>query len=295
MQNILITGTSSGFGELIARTLLQKGYAVAATMRELNGKNADAARRLKALAGQIPGRLHLFELDVTSEASVSRAVEQAAEAMGSVEVVVNNAGYGLGGFMEAVTTEQLNHQLDVNVTGVHRVMRAVLPGMRQSGKGLIINISSIMGRVVVPFATAYTTSKYALEGLSESYHYELARTGVDVVIVEPGAFGTHFMTNMIGGQDQDRIDSYGDLAGLPDTMWQNLGNTLKGENAPDPQDVADAVLHLIETAPGRRPLRTVVDPLLGGEGPMNINRAAEQIQAQMLEGMGFKDLLGVKG
>jgi NAD(P)-dependent dehydrogenase (short-subunit alcohol dehydrogenase family) len=294
MTNVLVTGSSSGFGELIVRTLLRKGYTVAATMREPQTRNAQAVQRLQRVAAETPGALHIFELDVTGSASVNRAVEQANTAMRGIQVAVNNAGYGLGGFMETVTDDQLQHQFDVNVFGVQRVMRAVLPVMRQARKGLIINISSIMGRITLPFAAAYTASKYALEGLSESYRYELAATGVDVVIVEPGGFGTNFMANMLQGKDEARLDSYGDLTRLPDEFWGGVTKKVRGEAAPNPQDVADAVANLIEMPSGRRPLRTVVDPLLGGEGPRAINRTTDEIQAMLLSDMGLKDLLTVK-
>ena len=294
MATVLITGTSSGFGDLIARTLLQNGYTVAATMRNIATQNAHEAERLESVAAETPGTLHLFDLDVTSEASVNSAVEQAISETGGIDVVVNNAGYGVGGYMETATDEQVRRQFDVNVFGVQRVMRAVLPFMRKAKKGLIVNISSIMGRIVIPFATAYTATKYALEGLSESYRYELATTGVDVVIVEPGGFGTNFMANMDYGKDRDRLKSYGELADMPKKVWDGILKNLTGENGPNPWDVADAVLELIETPSGSRPPRTVVDPLMGGEAPRTINQTTDRIQARLLEGMGLKDLLSVK-
>jgi NAD(P)-dependent dehydrogenase (short-subunit alcohol dehydrogenase family) len=294
MPNVLITGASSGFGELTVRTLLQKGHTVAATMRQTGTRNAQAAKRLRSIAAETSGTVYIFDLDVTSEPSVKQAVDQALLAMGGIDVVINNAGSGVVGYMETVTDTQLLQQFDVNLFGVQRIMRAVLPSMRQAGKGLIINISSIMGRIVIPFAAAYTASKYALEGLSESYHYELAGAGVDVVMVEPGGFGTNFMAKIAYGEDRERLESYGPLAAVPDKMWSGFSQTLKGENAPDPQEVADAVLHLIETPAGSRPLRTVVDPLRGGEGPKTINRITDEIQSRLLEGMGMQDLLMVK-
>jgi NAD(P)-dependent dehydrogenase (short-subunit alcohol dehydrogenase family) len=294
MANVLITGSSSGFGELTVRTLLQKGHSVAATMRQTDTRNAEAARRLRNIAAETPGTLHVFDLDVTSTPSVGRAVDQALEALGGIDVAVNNAGYGVGGYMETVTDDQLQELFEVNLFGVQRVMRAVLPSMRKAGRGLIINVSSIMGRIVIPFATAYTASKYALEGLSESYHYELAGSGVDVVLVEPGGFGTNFMANMAYGADRERLESYGPQAERPNQMWSAFGQLFQADDAPKPQAVADAVLHLIETPPGQRPLRTVVDPLKGGEGPMAVNRVTDKIQVQLLESMEMQDMLSVK-
>ena len=293
-QNILVTGSSSGFGFLIARTLLNNGHTVFAAMRGIGNKNAANADKLKSQAAETTGRLRLLEMDVTDTASVNGAVQQALSQEGRIDVVINNAGYGVGGYAETVTEEQLQRQLDVNVVGVQRVTRAVLPSMRRSGRGLIINISSIMGRLIIPFAGAYTASKYALEGLSENYRYELAGTGVDVTIIEPGGFGTNFMANMDSGADTDRLESYGPLAELPDKMWDHFGEQLSAEDSPDPQEVADAVLNLVNTPHGQRPFRTVVDPLNGGEAPRAINNTTDQIQRQMFEQMEIQDMLSVK-
>lgn len=293
-QNIMVTGCSSGFGFLIARTLLNDGHTVFAAMRDLGNKNADAAEQLNAQAKETKGRLCLLDMDVTDNKSVNAAAQHALEEEGHLDVVVNNAGYGVGGYAEAVTAEQLQHQLDVNVVGVHRVMRAVLPSMRHNRTGLIINISSVMGRLIIPFAGAYTASKYALEGLSENYRYELAGAGVDVVIVEPGGFGTKFLANMDNGADNTRLESYGPMAELPDKMWRHFSEQLIAEDAPDPQQIADTVLALIKTPAGHRPLRTVVDPLTGGEAPGTINIATDKEQAKLFEQMGMANMLSVR-
>ena len=293
-QNILVTGSSSGFGFLIARTLLSDGHTVFATMRGLDNKNADTADKLKSQAAETEGRLHLLDMDVTDTASVNSAVQQALTQEGRIDVVVNNAGYGVTGYAETVTEEQLQRQLDVNVVGVQRVTRAVLPAMRNAGKGLIVNISSVMGRIIIPFAGAYTASKYALEGLSENYRYELAGTGVDVTIIEPGGFGTNFLANLDHGADTERLESYGPLAELPNKFWGSFSEQLAAEDSPNPQQVADAVLNLIKTPAGQSPLTTVVDPLIGGEAPRAINSTTDQIQSQMFEQMEIKDMLSVK-
>ncbi len=292
---VLITGSSSGFGLLTTRTLLEQGYTVIASMRGLDGKNKEHADNLKTFAEGKPGQLHLLELDVTSDSSVETAVKQALEIAGRIDVVINNAGFGVAGFAEATTVPQFQKNFDVNVFGVQRVSRAVLPAMRKQGNGLIINISSIVGRMVMPFAASYVASKYALEGLSESYRYELAGTGVDVAIIEPGGFGTNFLTNMEPAADNDRLKSYGPLAEMPDKMWGGFAENLKGDDAPDPQVVADAIAKLIETPAGKRPLRTVVDPMMGGEATRAINQTTDQIQATLLENLGMSDFISVKG
>ena len=166
--------------------------------------------------------------------------------------------------------------------------------MRKQGYGLLVHISSIMGRVVIPFAAPYTATKYALEGLAESYRYELSGTGVDVVIVEPGGFGTGFADSLLYPADEKRIASYGELTEIPNQMWGGFMQMLASDDAPNPQAVADAVLKLIETPAGQRPLRTVVDPLTGGEAPSVVNKTSDEVQEQLLSAFGLAELLSVK-
>jgi NAD(P)-dependent dehydrogenase (short-subunit alcohol dehydrogenase family) len=225
---------------------------------------------------------------------VSAAVDVALAWVDRIDVVVNNAGVGLGGFLESVTTSQLKRLFEVNLFGVHRVMRAVLPAMHAAGKGLIINVSSIMGRIVIPFSGAYTASKFALEGLSESWRYELSNVGVEVIVVEPGGFPTAFRENMDTGADADRLTAYGSLAGLPDKMWKDYAANMSAGDAPNPQAVADAVGELIRMPLGQRPFRTVVDVLMNGGGAMDINRTSDESQRRLLEGMSVAHLAEVK-
>jgi NAD(P)-dependent dehydrogenase (short-subunit alcohol dehydrogenase family) len=288
-RNVLITGASSGFGSLTARTLLERGHTVFATMRGVEGKNADAARELAEFADDKPGTLHTLELDVTSEESVDRCIKQALELGQRIDVVVNNAGVAVGGYAEAFSVEQYQQLFDVNLFGVQRVNRAVLPSMREAGSGLLLHVSSVMGRVVIPFAAPYTATKYALEGYAESCRYELARTGVDVAIVEPGGFRTGIDERMMGPADVARSDSYGDLADAPKKMWAGFMELLHSDQSPDPQLVADTIVELIEMSAGERPLRTVVDPLLGGEVPATVNKLSDQMARQLLEGFGMGD------
>jgi len=293
-MTILITGASTGFGKLIAQTLLQNGHTVFATMRNPDGKNKQNANDLSGFADQTGGILHLIALDVTNDESVEKAIEKAMNLESHIDVVINNAGIGGGGFAEATTVDQFQHIFDVNVFGVQRVNRAVLPSMRKRGEGLIIHISTIMGRIVLPFSAAYTASKFALEGLAETYRYELAQTGVDISIVQPGGFPTNFFDNMDEPADQERTNSYGELKELPDQMWSGMAETLQSDEAPEPQLVADAVLEVMNTPAGERPLRVVVDPLMGGEAPEKINKTTAEIQKKLLAGLGMEDLLSLK-
>lgn len=297
-QTILVTGSNSGLGLAFTHALIDQGYTVFGTMRNTAGKNLEQANALRAFAENKAGTLHLLELDVTSDASVESAVQKALELEGRIDVVVNNAGvgygYGVGAYAETVSMEQFQGIFDVQVFGVQRVIRAVLPSMRRQKSGLLITVSSTMGRIVLPFAAPYTATKFAVEGLSESYRYELSGTGVDVVIIEPGGFGTNFWVNPQPPADTQRTQSYGILAELPQKMYGGIATAMQGQSAPDPKIVADAVSQIIETPAGTRPLRLVVDPMMGGEAPNAINQLTDQIQAQLLNSLGMPELLKVK-
>ncbi len=175
---ILITGATSGFGKACADYLHALGYRVYGTGR--------------SPADHPSGSFELIAMDVTDEESVRRVVQHVVHREGRLDVVVNNAGFGLGGAIEDTSPEEAQAQLDTNVLGVLRVCRAVLPIMRCQGHGRIINISSIGGLIGLPFQGMYCASKYALEGMSEALAIEVQGFGIDVVLVEPGDFRTGF-------------------------------------------------------------------------------------------------------
>lgn len=183
---ILITGCSSGFGLLTAARLsTHRDYVVYATMRNLSKKHdllAEVSRR--------KGTVHILPLDVTQQATIDAAVATIHAQEKRIDVVINNAGYGLGGFFEDVTEQEMRDQLETNFFGVQRVIRAVLPIMRAQKQGKIINISSVSGRMSFPILSAYGASKWAVEGWSESLRLELLPFGIKVLLVEPGSFQT---------------------------------------------------------------------------------------------------------
>jgi len=279
-QVALITGASTGFGRLIAETLARHGHTVFATMRDPVVCNAANSAELRTLAGKESLSLHVLEMDVTEEASVERAVRACVEQAGRIDVAINNAGYALVGLEEAVTVNQARQLMDTNFYGSVRVDRAVLPQMRKQGSGLLLHITSGAGRVVIPGAGFYCASKFALEALAESYHYELAGQGIESSIVQPGAYQTSVFGNMVKAADYNRTDTYGAAAQIPDKV--NAALTATTGNA---QDVADAVLSIVETTPGKRQLRYRVSPTdLGLEA---INTVCSQVQARLLEGFGL--------
>ena len=261
MKTLLITGCSSGFGHDLARTAARAGHRVYATMRAPDGKNAEASGALRDLARAESLDLRVLDLDVTDDASVEAAAQTVADESGAADVVVNNAGQMFGGITEAFSAEELARQLDVNVVGVHRVVRAFLPAMRQRGSGLLMNVSSTAGRCALPFFGVYHASKWALEGYTAALRLELAQTGVDAVIVEPGPFTTNLFSGMTAPADADgRAASYPPaVTGAFEAMGADFQQMLASPETPtDPALVVDAMAELLAMPPGTRPLRTVV-------------------------------------
>lgn len=259
-MNVIITGSSSGFGRLTVQTLAKAGHTVFATLRNIKGKNAAAAAEL----AKIPN-VHVVELDVTSDASVDQAIATvAAKSGGAIDVVVNNAGRFSMGVQEAFSIDDVKALFETNVFGPLRINRAVLPHMRKRRSGLIVNISSVVGRVSLPTMGTYSASKYALEALGEALGDEVKALGIDVVAVEPGAFPTDVGNNAQYANDPSRSDGYGAVAQIPQKMGEGLGQLFGSPQAPNPQDVADAILNLVKMPAGKRPMRVVVDNLSGG-------------------------------
>uniref|UniRef100_UPI004047A96E SDR family oxidoreductase n=1 Tax=Roseivirga sp. TaxID=1964215 RepID=UPI004047A96E len=252
-HKILVTGASGAFGSLTCKQLVANGHQVVGTMRSTTGKNEAIANDLKSKG------VGIVEMDVTNEASVNAGVEAAIEIMGGLDTVFNNAGIGANGILECFTADDLQKMFDVNVFGVQRLMRAVLPHLRNQGKGTIIHTSSCIGRVTTPFLAAYSASKYALESLAEGYRAELSGFGIESCIVEPGGYPTGFMGGMINPSDTERLKQFGEMATLPQTSID--GYVAYVESIPEqrPERVAEAIVELVNTPFGEKPFRTVVD------------------------------------
>jgi NAD(P)-dependent dehydrogenase (short-subunit alcohol dehydrogenase family) len=255
MATVLLTGAGGGFGKLTALALRERGHEVYGTLRDLGGRNAAAARELKAAGVKV------IEMDVTDDVSVDRAVAAAVKASGGIDAVINNAGLGVLGAQEAFTAEDMRRLFDINVFGAHRVTRALTPSMRQRGNGLVLFVTSLLGRITVPFYGPYNASKWAMEAMAENYSMELSSFGVDVAVVEPGGYPTPFLSNVVLPSDEVRAN---ELSGLQDQargFRDGFEKALAANPSQDPKDVADAIVALVEAAPGTRPFRTTVDKM----------------------------------
>ena len=228
MKNIIITGSSSGFGLKAAKDFADKGYKVFATMRNPSGKNASKKAELEGHSAHIT----VVDMDVTDDASVQQAIGGITAVEGKVDVLINNAGIMFLGITEAFSVAQAHEQMNANYYGAIRTVQAVLTAMRKAGTGLIINCSSLVGRISPPFFATYTATKHALEGYSQSLRYEVARFGVDIAIVEPGPFGTGLLGAGKPPALGDVLSSYGELAGVPIAMGDEFSQMLQSEGAP---------------------------------------------------------------
>ncbi|MDY0095094.1 MAG: SDR family oxidoreductase, partial [Candidatus Vecturithrix sp.] len=235
-QIILVTGSNSGFGRRIVQTLAKNGCTVFASMRNTQGKNAKAARELELWAQQEHVHVRVLELDVTDDVSVTQSVTHMIEQAGRIDVVVNNAGVACSGVIEAFTIAQATALFGVNVFGLLRLNKAVLPFMRRQRSGLLIHISSVFGRLSMPFSGLYSASKFAVEGLVEAYQYELRSLGIEAVLIEPGPFPTEHGTKIVCAEAPRIQNDYG--AAIAQTIHAQ-GNTyatlFSGPQAPDPQ------------------------------------------------------------
>ncbi len=200
MKTVLITGASSGIGKATAIYFQQKGWNVAATMR-----NPEKEKELTKLEN-----VKVFKLDVTDVASMETAINDIITAFGRIDVLVNNAGYGLSGPFEATTEAQVRQQFEVNVFGLMNMTKAILPLFRKQKEGIVINISSLGGRVTVPNYSMYFSTKWAIEGYSESLRYEVAPFNIKIKLIEPGATHTDFSERSQVFADLERAPEYKD-------------------------------------------------------------------------------------
>ena len=276
-KSVLITGSSSGFGNLGAILYAELGAKVFATMRNLPRIEADDLRY--AVDEDSSLDITVLELDVLSDDSVNMAVAEAERINGgALDIVVNNAGIGTGTSVELQDMEAMRLLFETNVMGPQRVARAALPAMRKKKSGLIMNVSSQLGRVIVPGIGLYSSSKFALEALSEQMAYELVPHGIEVTVVQPGGFPTKIWDNgnkltmaMLDRATDDQKAAYPELV---------AGALRNGGGSTDPNDVPREMAKVMAMEPGKRPLRLPVHP--ARKPQLMINDVSAKTQVAML-------------
>lgn len=283
-KTFLITGASSGFGYLGALLYARQGAKVFATMRDLPRPEAAELKRL-AQAEKLD--LQVLELDVLSDAQVQAAVAEAEKRNGGpIDVLVNNAGIVISGPVEVQDLEATRLAFDTNVYGYHRMARAVLPGMRQRRAGLIVNVSSQQGRIIMPSFGLYSATKFAVESMSEQLAYELAPHGIEVTIIQPGGYQTKVGANrdrytgaLRARAEPRHTDGYPEMVAR---MGGGGGSRAQGGGAgqPDPMDVPRAIAEIAALPAGQRPLRRPVHP--GPKPQEAINRVSAETQLALL-------------
>ncbi|ODT88268.1 SDR family NAD(P)-dependent oxidoreductase [Phenylobacterium sp. SCN 70-31] len=280
-RTILITGSSSGFGRLSALHLADLGATVVASMRNLDGGRRPEAVSLLSEAKGKPGQVHVVEIDVTKPDQVKAGVAQAEKiAGGGLDAVLSNAGVGISGPIELHDETALDTEMQTNLLGGLRVARAALPGMRARGSGLLMPVSSQLGRMILPNIGAYCSGKWGLEAAFEAMAYELAPFGVEVTIIEPGGYptriwetGARAVEAMLARNEPERVKAYEQHIAMTRA-------TMTGPRDSDPADVARAVAELVALPNGQRPLRRPVHP--NTAMTQAVNKAMAGFQAQVL-------------
>jgi len=232
----IVTGSSSGIGFETSLALAREGYFTYATMRDTTKSN-----KIKEIAQKENLKINVLELDVDDEKSVKSAIAQILDQKQRIDVLVNNAGWGLWGCVEDVSVDEFKEQFETNFFSIIRLIQEVAPAMRKQGSGTIVNVSSVVGRIGFPASPAYISSKFALEGLSESLRFEFAPFGVDVIIIEPGVIKTNFMKNMKMAKKSELDTVYKDI-----TTKVVSGVKMMAEMGTPPKEVANTIVKAIK-------------------------------------------------
>jgi NAD(P)-dependent dehydrogenase (short-subunit alcohol dehydrogenase family) len=250
-------------------------------MRYASLKNREPADALKSKGARV------VELDVTDTVSVNQAVKTILAEAGRLDVLVNNAGHMAIGIAEAFTESQVEAQMDVNFMGPVRLCRTVLPQMRARREGLIVHVSSIVGRILFPACALYCATKFALEAYAEVLHFELTEFGVDSIIVEPGPFPTRLVDNSPEPADRERAEAYGHIAGLRAQFIDTFQTFFHSPQSTNAQAFPDAIARLVAMPAGQRPLRTVCPP---DYGVIAVNEYTAPVQAEVLKSLGMPEM-----
>jgi NAD(P)-dependent dehydrogenase (short-subunit alcohol dehydrogenase family) len=290
---ILVTGASSGFGAMTVRALADAKHIVYAGMRDIGGRNAQAAAAARRYADAHAVTLRPIEMDVSEQASVDGAMAAILAEARRIDVVVHNAGHMVLGPTEAFTPEQIAAVYDTNVLSTQRVNRAVLPAMRAQRDGLVLWVGSSSSRGgTPPYLGPYFAAKAAEDALAVSYAAELTRFGIETTIVVPGSFtsGTNHFANAGRPADEYIASAYeAEYAGLMDEVGKKLAE-LAPDDA-DPAEVARQIVKVVDTPKGSRPFRVYIDP--ADDGAEDVFRVGDRVRQWFYQRLGLSDLLSV--
>jgi len=291
-QVIVITGASSGFGALTARTLAKAGHIVYASMRDTNGRNASQVEAAAKFAKENNVDLRTIELDVASQASADAAIQRIVRDNGHLDVVIHNAGHMVFGPAEAFTPEQLAELYDVNVLSTQRVNRAALPQLRKQKKGLVVWVSSSScAGGTPPYLAPYFAAKAGMDALAVVYSRELTRWGIETSIIVPGAFtgGTNHFAHAGSPADKARVAEYeaGPYKGFADDVLKGFSSIVPPDA--NVEGVADAIVKVVDAPFGKRPFRVHYDPTQ--DGAEVVNMVLDRVRAELLRRIGLGDLL----
>lgn len=279
MSTVLVTGASAGIGRATTIRLAARGHYVIAT-----GRNMPALEQLKQTA---KGKVDILPLDVTSQASVDSAQKEVAALLGQagLDVLVNNAGYAVAGPLESIGDDELKAQFETNVFGLTRVVRAFLPGMRERKRGRIVNISSVVGRLALPFFGPYNATKHAIEALSDALRNEVRPFGIDVVIIEPGAINTGF-----GEIERKSLEAHSAASSPYAEQVKKVMAFQKDlhPNAAKPEVAARAIVRAVEA---KRPRARYVVPFLPNRAFIAL---AEFLPTEALDAV-IQNITGLRG
>lgn len=278
----VVTGSSSGIGFETSLLLSRNGVYTYATMRNLN-----KSQQINDVAEKENLPLKVLQLDVTDDKSVKDAIRQVKDESSRIDVLINNAGYDVMGAVEDISIDEFKSQFETNLFGVIRVTKEVLPIMRNQRAGNIINISSVGGRIGIPLNSAYISSKFALEGLSESMRYELEQFGIDVILIEPGVVKSNFFENadVANNNTNNTTSAYSQLT---QNLYEGFEPMLKSNSSSLPSDVAKIIYKAIES--NNREVRYLV-----GKDAVSIINARQKLSDKEFENWIKESLFQQKG
>jgi len=285
----VVTGSSSGIGFETSLLLARKGFNTYATMRNLN-----KSQKINDVVEKENLPLKVLQLDVTHDKSVKDAIRQITDESSRIDVLVNNAGYGVMGAVEDLSLDEFKSQFETNFFGVIRVTKEVIPIMRNQGNGNIINVSSIGGKIGLPLNSAYISSKFAIEGLSESMRYELEQFGIDVILIEPGVVKTNFFENadvVVNNNDNNTsttnniISPYSQLT---QKLFEGFEPMLNSSSSSVSSDVAEVIYQAIES--NNREIRYPV-----GKDAVSIIKTRQNLSDKELENWIKESIFQQKG